>query len=275
MIVPFPTENLGYDSKKRVAFLAPSSSPCINKKRRKKCNFLTSTPTRRSLNSDHDYYSVASNRSISTNSVCQQSYPSLTTQENNNTTLSTSVILQNSTTLLSMLAMFICFLTRSYTNNILTLLFITNRIKDNFGEVSYYTVHLLKTLLDSALDENDKLNVQINLLKKQRSKCTCKQPVWEQILKLDKDVNFYTGISKMSTFTKMHDVISKYVRKLWIGPKLTASAIKRKFNKIPNRMGPARKLNSYDQFLLTFIKLRLNVPFYDLARHFPIFVTPI
>ena len=138
-----------------------------------------------------------------------------------------------------MLAMFICFLTRSYTNNILTLLFITNRIKDNFGEVSYYTVHLLKTLLDSALDENDKLNVQINLLKKQRSKCTCKQPVWEQILKLDKDVNFYTGISKMSTSTKMHDFISKYVRQLWIGPKLTASAIKRKFNKIPNRMGPS------------------------------------
>ena len=89
-------------------------------------------------------------------------------------------------------------------------------------------------------------------------------------MKLDKDVNFYTGISKMSTFTKMHDFISKYVRQLWIGPKLTASAIKRKFNKIPNRMGPARKLNSYDQFLLTFIKLRLNVPFYDLARRFKV-----
>ena len=33
-------------------------------------------------------------------------------------------------------------------------------------------------------------------------------------------------------------------------------------------MGPGRKLNSIDQFLLMLMKIRLNVPLHDLAKRF-------
>ena len=77
---------------------------------------------------------------------------------------------------------------------------------------------------------------------------SCKSPVHEQLFQKDKDVHFYTGISSLSIFHKLHSFISKYVRQLWVGPKFTSTSIKRKFRTVPKRMGPPRKLNSCDQF---------------------------
>ena len=94
--------------------------------------------------------------------------------------------------------------------------------------------------------------------------------LYEQLFKTDKDVNFYTGISSLSIFHTLHSFISKYVRHLWVGPKFISTAIKRKFKMVPKRMGPARKMDSCDQFLLMLLKLRLNCPMYDLSHHFKV-----
>ena len=126
------------------------------------------------------------------------------------------------------------------------------------------TVLILKTLLESALEENKLLKLEVARLRKSRFACSCKSPVHEQLFQKDKDVHFYTGISSLSIFHKLHSFISKYVRQLWVGPKFTSTSIKRKFRTVPKRMGPPRKLNSCDQFLLMLMKLCLNSPMYDL-----------
>ena len=59
-----------------------------------------------------------------------------------------------------------------------------------------------------------------------------KSPVHEELFQKDKDVHFYTGISSLSIFHKLHSFISKYVQQLWVGPKFTLTSIKRKFRTV-------------------------------------------
>ena len=72
----------------------------------------------------------------------------------------------------------------------------------------------------------------------------------------------------MSTFQKLQEFIAPYVRHLWRGKKVTPTKIKRKFKFIPDCFGPPRKMCGLDQFLLMWMKLRLNAPMRDLANRF-------
>ena len=107
------------------------------------------------------------------------------------------------------------------------------------------------------------------MLTKEEDLCKCKLPIFEQ-LESDSGVNFYTGIPTISTFKHLQEFISSYVRHLWRGAKHTSTKNKRKFKSTPNRLGPKRKLPGYDQFLLMWVKLRLNTPMRDLATRFGI-----
>ena len=71
---------------------------------------------------------------------------------------------------------------------------------------------ILKTLLESALEENKLLKLEVARLRKSRFACSCKSSVHQQLFQKDKDVHFYTGISSLSIFHKLHSFISKYVR---------------------------------------------------------------
>ena len=51
---------------------------------------------------------------------------------------------------------------------------------------------------------------------------------------------------------------------------MTSTKIKRKFKTLPSRFGPARKMSGLDQFLLMWMKLRLNLTNHDLADRFKI-----
>ena len=55
------------------------------------------------------------------------------------------------------------------------------------------TVLILKTLLESALEENKLLKLEVARLRKSRFACSCKSPVHEQLFQKDKDVHFYTA----------------------------------------------------------------------------------
>ena len=111
---------------------------------------------------------------------------------------------------------------------------------------------------------------RIECLQKKEDLCKCNLPIFEQLIKSDSDVNFYTGIPTISTFKHLQQFISPYVRHLWRGAKHTSTKIKRKFKATPNRLGPKHKLPGDDQFLLMWVKLRLNTPMRDLATRFGI-----
>ena len=124
---------------------------------------------------------------------------------------------------------------------------------------------ILRTQVCSRRDENAKLKKRIECLQKKEDLCKYKLPIFEQLIKSDSDVNFYTGIPTISTFKHLQQFISPYVRHLWRGAKYTSTKIQRKLKSTPNRLGPKRKLPGDDQFLLMWMKLRLNTPMRDLA----------
>ena len=72
-----------------------------------------------------------------------------------------------------------------------------------------------------------------------------------------------TGIPNVNTFKKLEEFIAPYVRHLWRGAKHTSTKIKRKFRSTPGLFGPQRKISGLDQFLLMWMKLRLNLPMRD------------
>jgi len=90
---------------------------------------------------------------------------------------------------------------------------------------------------------------------KLKKNCTCKLPIHEITIKDDKNCLFYTGIEKISTFVKLFNFIFPYVKRRWVGFKFTSTILKRKFSKIPARMGPERKLCGKDEFLMLLLKL--------------------
>lgn len=108
------------------------------------------------------------------------------------------------------------------------------------------------------------LQSQVELLKAAK-----KTSVSDNLLKCDKDVNFYTGIDSKNMFAKLHDYIAPYVQRRWRGISALCKNI-RKFGRKPKRFGPARYLKPVDEFLLTLMRLRLGLLNFDLARRFDI-----
>ena len=73
-------------------------------------------------------------------------------------------------------------------------------------------VKILNAQVQSLLDENKKLRKELDNLKTAESRCRCKLPIFEQLLKTEKDVKFYTSIQSMNIFMKLHVFIYPYVR---------------------------------------------------------------
>ena len=130
---------------------------------------------------------------------------------------------------------------------------------------------ILRAQVQSLKDENERLKGQIKRLEKKQEACRCNSSLFEHIIKTDDDVNFYSGIPNIETFVRLQEFIAPFVRHLWRGAKHTSTKIKRKFrSSTPGIFGPQRKLCNADQFLLMWMKLRLNAPMRDLANRFGI-----
>lgn len=123
-----------------------------------------------------------------------------------------------------------------------------------------------------ALKRIKKQNIVIKALTNYRKMCRCKKPVYQQLLKKDGDCAFYTGIESFHSFTKLHSLISPYVRRRWRGLKRSTSNTTRNLKKEPNLFGPKRKLCSTDEFLMMLMKLRLGLFNKDLADRFEVSV---
>ena len=110
--------------------------------------------------------------------------------------------------------------------------------------------------------ENYKLRAQLRVAETQKKSCM------SSLIKTDSDVKFYTGIENKTTFTALHEFLSRFVRRRWQGAKYMYSAIRRKFRHSPQKFGPNSKLTSSQEFLLTLMKLRLGLLNRDLAARF-------
>ena len=64
--------------------------------------------------------------------------------------------------------------------------------------------------------------------------------------------------------------MAPFVKRRWKGVKRVSSKIERKFASTPKKFGPARKLLSKDEFLLTLMKLRPELLAKDLASRFKV-----
>ena len=118
--------------------------------------------------------------------------------------------------------------------------------------------------------EHDKkiLLKKINKLQKELNDCTCKKPLHSTLLKNDSDVKFYCGLNTLSSFEQLHDYIVPYVQRHWKGAKRTNSVCRNIIT--GKKRGPNRKLPSRDELLLTLMKLRLALLNFDLAKRFRI-----
>lgn len=117
------------------------------------------------------------------------------------------------------------------------------------------------------------LNIKIKLLNEGRSPYVS---LFEQKSEKiqDDNVTFFTGLLNMQAFTDIHAFVAPFVRTRWRGLKLHEHVrVKRLFTKSPQKMGPERKLRSEDEFLLTMMRLRLNLLNRDLATRFNISIT--
>jgi hypothetical protein len=259
----FPSEKLGYDSKKKVAniinqrtFSSPPTPVAIKQKRRKLCIDVdngsescepTSVEYTPNIPMEHEH-SYAKELS---DGVCDHGMGT----DDINTTV----------TCISLSYFYLNYGIYVYVTLIHFLVYrlkCMNSIKN--------VVLILKTLFESALEENNALRAEVAHLKKLKQSCTCKKSLSEQLLVQDEDVKFYTGFNSKVVFEKITSYIGKYVRQLWVGPKHTSTKIKRKFKSLPKKFGPSRKLLLSDQFLLLMMKLRLNSPLKDLAKRFKI-----
>ena len=130
---------------------------------------------------------------------------------------------------------------------------------------------LLKlTLKVKRLEWEEKVCLRkIYKLQKELCTCTCKKPTYSQLLKTDKDVQFYTRLKTKEMFNKLHDFIAPFVKKRWKGVKVVVKNARRCLNPGKKR-GPSRKLHSKDEFFLTLTRLRLGLLLNDLSGRFAI-----
>ena len=106
-------------------------------------------------------------------------------------------------------------------------------------------------------------------IRKLRKLCKCSEPVHKTLLN-NENVSFFTNFPSLDVFNAVHDFVVPFVKRRWKGVKRVSSKIKRKFASTAKKFGPARKLPSKDEFLLTLIKLRLGLLAKDLASRFKV-----
>ena len=74
------------------------------------------------------------------------------------------------------------------------------------------TVLILKTLLESALEENKLLKLEVARLRKSRFACSCKSPVHQRLFQKDKDVHFYIGTCLLRIFSSWSRATAKILQ---------------------------------------------------------------
>ena len=252
---PYPTENLGYDSKRKVEIVTNCSSGNRGIRKRVKLS-QPNPPTVDStfIEHDHSYFSYSAPSSSSSEYV--EGDTSFEYQEVNNANDGGIFV-----KLLQVLMFLHGFMISSRVLNFIYVLIMNCRRRLD-------VIQILRTQVLSLREENEQLRRYVDHLERKEKSCKCKLSLFEQLIKNDDDVLFYTGIPNVSTFQALHKFIAPYVRHLWRGAKVTSTKIKRKFKSVPDRFGPARKMCGLDQFLLMWMKLRLNAPMRDLANRF-------
>ena len=254
---PYPTEKLGYESTSKVANI----TGYCNNKRNKRVRLTTQPTTEElevSVNHDHSYFELSSTTldDIDHDEPEQQLTPEADVIITEETHVDDNTFDTVPSLIMSMYFIFgflFLFLQKF------------QQKMDDFKSMQKE----IKTLKE----ENVKLRERVQHLEEKEGKCICKLSLFEQLIKKDSDVTFYTGLPSISVFIKLHEYISPHVRQLWRGPTFTSTTIKRKFKSFPQRFGPQRKISGHDQFLLMWMKIRLNSPIRDLADRFRISVT--
>ena len=250
---PLPTENLGYNAKRKVENLTSIyANPRLKKKAKRSPCQLSVNP--QNVHHDHSYTSVNNSSSVIHHPVkaIMDEHRDSNSVENGTVNLLIEVIM--------LLYGFVC---GSNVVNFLYVVLSSCRQKLN-------VILILRAQVLSLRDENDRLKKRVVCLQKKHDSCRCKLSLFDQLIKNDDDVNFYSGIPTITTFKHLQEFIAPYVRHLWRGAKHTSTKIKRKFRSTPNCFGPQRKLCGLDQFFLMWMKLRLNTPMRDLANRFNI-----
>ncbi|XP_065665774.1 uncharacterized protein LOC136087229 [Hydra vulgaris] len=106
---------------------------------------------------------------------------------------------------------------------------------------------------------------------KQIIKTIKEKKTYEVIIRNDKLCNFYTNISSIKLFHKLHDFLLPFVKRRF--KSTLVSNAKRTLQKHHKQIGRARKLCSKDEFLLVLMKLRLGSLYQDLAVRFNVAVS--
>ena len=131
------------------------------------------------------------------------------------------------------------------------------------------TILTLNSKLKELEREKESCLQKIQQLQNELSTCSCRKPVHKVLMKTDDDAQFFTGISSIALFHKLHDFIASFVKRRWKGAKglVTPRRLNKDFGR---KRGPKRKLCSKDELLLTMTRLRLGLLLKDLASRFKI-----
>jgi len=140
-------------------------------------------------------------------------------------------------------------------------------------ETANKIILILKKRIDLLKRQNNILKKKSRLLQNKSDECFCCKPLHEQLLNTPANVKFFTGLSTLCLFEKLHDFIFPYVRRRWEGYKRTSTKQKRLFVREPKRMGPKRKLSTKDEFLMMLMRLRLGLLVKDLSHRFKVSTT--
>ena len=113
---------------------------------------------------------------------------------------------------------------------------------------------------------------KIVCLQKELSTCKCKKPLHSTLLNDDKSTKCFTGFRTKAMFNTLHDFIAPLVQRRWKGVRRLVNRVRPRAH-LHQKRGPKRKLESKDEFLLTMKKLRLGLLLADLASRFKISTT--
>ena len=123
-------------------------------------------------------------------------------------------------------------------------------------------------LIQSLTKKIKHLTLENQKLKQQSIQQQCSPFSWRKI-KSDQKMNFYTGLTTISTFLQLYELIKPFLPSVqyWRGTKnfkkAGASKVKRKFSRFH-----LRKLTTHDELFLTLVRLRLGILNEHLADKF-------
>ena len=94
--------------------------------------------------------------------------------------------------------------------------------------------------------------------------------VFDDMVTSDADVKFFTGIPGVALFNKLHAICEPYVVRKWCGKKKMSMHASTRSKKSSKTFQKRKKLSSKDEFFLVFLRLRLGLLSYHLAKMFKI-----